>query len=70
MTEKFVKFAKIFSPLENHLCMVYVGFVSHYVLLQVWDLRLKKEVFSVSENTDFVSDMISNTDRQMLLCTR
>ena len=61
---------KFLHPLKTHSCMAYVSFVSHYVLLQVWDLRLKKEIFSISENTDFISDMISNTDRQTLLCAR
>ncbi|XP_019852679.1 PREDICTED: WD repeat-containing protein 55-like isoform X1 [Amphimedon queenslandica] len=37
--------------------------------VKVWDARLRKEVFSVTENTDFISDMASSIEKQTLLCT-
>ena len=38
--------------------------------IQIWDTRTAKHVMEVSENEDFISDMVSDADNRFLLATR
>lgn len=38
--------------------------------LEVWDVRKRKSVLVVKENTDFISDMCGVMERSVLLCSR
>lgn len=38
--------------------------------LSVWDLRSDKLIMDVKENDDFISDMIIDDNRKMLIATR